>query len=272
MKKIYFTTGLPRSGNTLFASILNQNPNITATGHSATPDIFAAINQAESKKIFSYWKDQNAINNVYSSIFHSFYKDYKTPYVIERADWISPFNMSMLYRYTPNEIKIVILVRDILDIIKSFLVLCQNNPNFFINQIYNDLNPDTLYLPELEEKADIIMSKEGFINFILLSINFLNNNNLLHLCHFVEYNDLIENPKEVFDKVYDFYGIDRFSHNFESLQQLSVNGIIYDDTLLGAPMHELRTSGITKKEHNIVLPDKVISKYSGLEQWRSFNA
>ena len=40
MKKVYFISGFPRAGNTLLSSILNQNPNISATGKSFLPDMF----------------------------------------------------------------------------------------------------------------------------------------------------------------------------------------------------------------------------------------
>tara|TARA_B100001094_G_C18131979_1_gene772800 strand:- start:403 stop:528 length:126 start_codon:yes stop_codon:yes gene_type:complete len=40
MKKIFFISGLPRSGNTLLSSLLNQNPDITVSGQSIIPEIF----------------------------------------------------------------------------------------------------------------------------------------------------------------------------------------------------------------------------------------
>ena len=39
MKNITFLTGLPRAGNTLFSSLLNQNKNIVATPNSIVPDL-----------------------------------------------------------------------------------------------------------------------------------------------------------------------------------------------------------------------------------------
>ena len=38
-KKLFFLVALPRSGNTLFASIINQNPNIVCTANSITLEI-----------------------------------------------------------------------------------------------------------------------------------------------------------------------------------------------------------------------------------------
>ena len=36
IKKLFFLVAMPRSGNTLFASIMNQNPNIACTANSIT--------------------------------------------------------------------------------------------------------------------------------------------------------------------------------------------------------------------------------------------
>ena len=38
-RKLLFLIALPRSGNTLFTSIINQNPEIACTGNSVTLEI-----------------------------------------------------------------------------------------------------------------------------------------------------------------------------------------------------------------------------------------
>ena len=41
--KFFFLIALPRSGNTLFASIMNQNPEIVCTGNSITLEIMKEL-------------------------------------------------------------------------------------------------------------------------------------------------------------------------------------------------------------------------------------
>ena len=38
-KRIFFLCGMPRSGNTLFTSIMNQNPDVAVTANSPTLEI-----------------------------------------------------------------------------------------------------------------------------------------------------------------------------------------------------------------------------------------
>ena len=40
MKRFYYLCGLPRSGNTLLATILNQNKNIAVTPNSVLTEIY----------------------------------------------------------------------------------------------------------------------------------------------------------------------------------------------------------------------------------------
>ena len=43
MKEIFFLNGLPRAGNTLFASIMNQNPKVAVTANSITADMMGEL-------------------------------------------------------------------------------------------------------------------------------------------------------------------------------------------------------------------------------------
>lgn len=272
-KKFYCYSGFPRSGNTLLASILSQNPDIHATQQSVLPDIFFSIDKIKQSYRYLAWPDDAALYGIYSNIFHNFYNNYEKKYIIERADWITPYNISNLIKYCPNEIKIVILVRDILDIIKSYLKLCEQYPNFFINSMYNDLDKSTIYKSEMETKADLIMEKDGFVDAILYSIHYLLKNNFDKVnLKFVEYEDLIGFPKKVIEEIYDFYKIPKFNHNYTKLKQLGFNNMSYNDTVYGAPMHTIFEDNVSKIENNIVLEESIIRKYSNLNIWRNTNS
>ena len=57
-KQLLFLIAQPRSGNTLFASIMNQNPEIAATPNSITleimKDLFLLLIHSKSNKRFSF--------------------------------------------------------------------------------------------------------------------------------------------------------------------------------------------------------------------------
>ena len=43
MKEIFFLNGLPRAGNTLFASIMNQNPKVAVSANSICADMMGEL-------------------------------------------------------------------------------------------------------------------------------------------------------------------------------------------------------------------------------------
>jgi sulfotransferase len=269
MKKIYFISGFPRSGNTLLAALLSQNPKICATGHSYLPDITHSLESIRHTSVaFKNFPDDSGLEDILKNVFLNFYQSIDKDVIIERGDWITPFNFSSLLKYCPNEIKIVVLVRDILDIIKSYLKICETYPTFYLNTMYNDIDKTTLYQSEMAVKADIVMTKEGYVDSMLYSINFLIKNNYLQCVKFVEYNELIADPHNTLKEIYQFYGIDWFNHSYQNLDQLSVNNISYNDDILGAPIHTIDIAEIKQQNNPISLENSIIRKYSGLEFWR----
>ncbi len=263
MKQIYFYTGFPRAGNTLLACILNQNPSINATAYSILPETLYQIENVKQHDLYKMFPDQASLENVSKNIFKSYYKDWDD-IIIERGDWITPYNFTLLQKYCPSKIKIVVLVRDILDIIKSYLNLCARNPNFYINREYNGLDHTTIYQSEIEEKCDLIMKKGEHINTILYSIKWMLQNNNRKYMHFVHYDDLIKNPKNIIKGIYKFFNIDPYMHRYKYLKQLTINNLQYNDNILGAEMHTIRTDQIEPIEHDITLPPKIIAQYSGM--------
>jgi len=269
MEKIFFISGFPRSGNTLLSSILSQNPKICTTGHSYVPDITYNLESIRyTSAAFKNFPVEQGLENILRSVFSNFYQDVEEEFLIERGDWITPFNFSSLLKYCPNEIKIVILVRDILDIIRSYLKICDTYPDFYLNKIYNSIDKTTLYQSEMSVKADLIMEREGYVDSILYSINYLIKNNYLNCVKFIEYNNLINDTNNTLKEIYEFYEIDSYKHNYNLLNQLSYKNIRYNDSVLGAPIHEIITNCVENQENNIKLEDSIVRKYQDLEIWR----
>ena len=171
MKSIYFTYGLPRSGNTLLSCILNQNPKINTTANSILPSVMFAVEMVKLHDVvYRNFPDEESFNNILKNLFDSYYKDWDGDIIIERGSWISPCNFTLLEKYFQSEIKIVVVVRDVLEVIKSYIIICNKYPNFYINQQYEQLDHTTLYRDELEEKCDLIMKKNGHLDMALYSI------------------------------------------------------------------------------------------------------
>ena len=274
-KRIHFITGFPRCGNTLVGSILNQNPKINATAHSITPDIMMNVDyiKSESGQDYQHWTyrtfpDEKSLDNVLKNIFNLYYKDWSGDIILERGDWLTPYNFTLLNKYFDQDIKIVVLVRTITDIIKSFMSLCDKDPQFYINKDYERLDPTTLYKSPLEEKCDMVMKKGGYVDCTLFGIKWLLDNNHKEKLLFVEYDNLVDDTVSELKRMYDFFDIEFYNHNLSNLSPFEVNGVVYNDEYGGGDMHSIRIDKVEKINHRIKLPSKVMAKYSGLENWR----
>lgn len=271
MKSIYFTHGLPRAGNTLLGSVLNQNPKINVTANSVLPEVMFSLDNIKHYDVsYNNFPDEASLDNVITNLFDVYYDGWKGDYIIERGAWITPYNFTLLEKYFEGNIKIVILVRDVLDVIQSYLNLCEKDPNFYINLKYNALDPTTLYRSEIEEKCDLIMQKEDTVDKMIYSIKWLLDNKKEDCLHFVEYKDFMKNPKKKVEGIYKFFDIERYNHRFTNLEQFKINGVEYNDTVPGTAkgMHVIRTQKIKAIPYATRLPESVIHKYSNLEFWR----
>ena len=105
------------------------------------------------------------------------------------------------------------------------------------------------------------MKKDGAIVKELMSIQYL----LQHpeMSVVIKYNDLVENPEKELRKVYTFLNLPYYQHYFTNLNQLTVNGIQYNDGIVGKNMHTIRTEKIMKveNEYKKLIPERFIKKY-----------
>ena len=107
-KKYFFLAGLPRSGNTLLSSILNQNPEINVSANSFVCDILFHGISLQYHECFQNFPDKKSLEDFIASTFDSYYQNWKGNYIIDRGPWGTPQNLNILKEYLNNEIKIIV--------------------------------------------------------------------------------------------------------------------------------------------------------------------
>ena len=90
---------MPRSGNTLFGSLMNQNPDIAVTANSITLDIMKDIFLLKETEIFKNYPDYKSLDNVLSSVYSNYYKDWNYKYIIERSPAMATGNFNLLKQH-----------------------------------------------------------------------------------------------------------------------------------------------------------------------------
>ena len=242
---------LPRSGNTLFASIMNQNPEIAATPNSITLEIMKDLFLLKETDVFQNYPDHKSLDNVLDVVYDTYYKDWPQRIIIDRGPVMTPGNFALMQKHFKRPFKCIVLLRDLMDVLASYMQWYTENPDSFINRygLKND-----------EEKLSMVMNTKGAVAKDLDAIK--NSYNYPDLCHYVKYDDLVAQPEQEFRKIYKFLGEPYFNHRFEDLQQVEVNGMKYDDTIVGKNMHNIRS--VVRKVNNPYInkiPERIRQKY-----------
>ena len=186
-KQLLFLVAQPRSGNTLFASIMNQNPDIAATPNSITLEIIKDIFLLKQTDVFQNYPDHRSLDNVLDVVYDTYYKDWPQRIIIDRGPVTTPGNFQLMQKHFKRPFKCILILRDLMDVLASYMQWYTENPDAFPNR-YGCKNDD--------EKLSMIMNKDGAIAKELEAIK--NAYNYPDICHFVKYDDLVENPEQEF--------------------------------------------------------------------------
>ena len=243
---------MPRSGNTLFASIMNQNPAIAATANSITLEIMKDLFLLKQTDVFQNYPDHKSLDNVLDSVFDTYYKDWPQRIIIDRGPVMTSGNFALMQKHYKRPFKCIVLLRNLMDVLASYMQWYTENPDAFPNR-YN-LNTD-------DEKLSMIMNKDGAVAKDLEAIK--NASNYPDICHFVKYDDIVVNPEKEFKKIYKFIEEPYFYHRFNNVDQVNVNGLSYDDKIVGSNMHKLFDGPVRKVYNPYIekIPERIKSKY-----------
>ena len=249
-KQIYFLCAMPRSGNTLFTSIMNQNPDIAVTANSITLEIMKDLFLLKKIDTFQNFPDEQSLDNVMDEVYNLYYKHWNYKVIIDRGPVCTPGNLKVMQKHFKKPIRCIVLVRDLLDVLASYIKWFETEPTAFPNKFKT-----------LDEKLSKIMNKNGAVAKELMSIQYL----LQHpeMAVFIKYNDLVQNPEQELRKVYSFLNIPYYQHRFVNLDQVTVNGIQYNDNAVGNNMHTIRTDKIMKLDnyYKSMIPKRFVREY-----------
>ena len=260
-KTYFFLAGLPRTGSTLLGAILNQNPQIYVSSTSPLLDLVVGIDHVfKISNQYNINPKEHFKSKLIDTFHEKWYDDIDYPFIIDKSrGWTHHMSFA---KHISNNLKIICPVRDILEILSSFILINNEGKSIFDKELIKK----NISLTN-DNRCDLLMKKgNGIVEQSLYGIAqcFLNGDD--KYLHFVEYNDLVSDTKSTIDKIYDFLEIDKYDHDFENI----VNKIEENDNLLGIPnLHEVRKT-ISKKKNNPfeILSTKMIEKYSNLEFWR----
>ena len=257
--KYYFLSGLPRAGNTIISCILNQNKDIGVSANSLLPEVLYHLEEMKKTDVaFNNFRDEKSYHSMMAGIIPSYYSKWECQYIIDRSSWGTGYNLKLLKKYCPNEIKIVCLVRDAAEVFCSWIDWANHTPNNYLDRDTNN--------GSLEDKYRYLFHPHRQLVKTIVSVKNLmevDPDGKMHIL--IDYNEFIDNPVEQLDRIYKFLDIPYYMHNLKHIDQFKSNGVKYNDNKLGKDMHKIRSNGVSKRKYNIEVPQHI------LDQCRTFN-
>ena len=245
MKNIYFLCGLLRCGNTLLASILNQNLNITVTANSIGSDILYNLERLKQTKIFLNFPDHEPLNNLIKESLQIYYKNFKSNHIIDRSTWGTPKNLELIKKYITQNPKFIILERPLIEILSSFARI----------KNWNKKNLEDICYYEITEGITA--------SYCYALYNILQSKND---CIRIKYDDLTNNPEKNIKKIYKFLNIPKHNYRYNNLDQLNINNIKYDDSVLDGIHHHIKEEKVEKNNYDLnqYLTQSIIDRYKNI--------
>lgn len=269
MKKYYFLSGLPRSGNTLLSAILNQNPKIYSSPLSPVKDILLNYdNLFKTDENFLREENEKKLIQFGNNIIENYYKDIKNPIIFDRAKgWGLPNYFNLIKKYIDLNPKTIFTVRPTIEILTSFINILPED-SYIDKEMEETSWWNKNFLNKNDNRCDYLMRPYGQIDNLLFSLNnILNLENIKNVC-LVEYNDIIKDPEKTMHKIYNFIELPYYKHDFNNIIKVE-NG--KENIKHPKNMHEIRkTLKKISKNPKDVLSNYVISKYSNEDWWYNY--
>ena len=219
MDKLFFQSSLPRAGSTLLQNILAQNPDMYATPTSGVLElVYAARSNYSSSPEFKA-QDPELMKNGFLSFckegmkgFYEGITDKK--YVIDKSrGWGIHYDF---LNQIVGEPKIVCMVRDLRDIYTSM------EKNFRKNQHkdFGIVNHSDLKGTSTPKRIDIWANSQP-VGMAIERLQEIFRQGINENILFIKYEDLCLYPDLIMKKIYDYFEIPYFEHNFDNIEQIT---------------------------------------------------
>jgi sulfotransferase len=260
---IHFISGLPRSGSTLLAALLRQNPALHAGITSPVGSLFGTmlreVSQGnETAVMIDDTQRQALLSGVFDNYYHAIHPK-KTVFDTNRV-WCT--RLHIITTLFPRA-KVICCVRDVGWILDSIERMIRQN-RWELSKIF-DFDP----AGTMHSRIEGLASRNGMMGFAYNAVKQAMHSDEAGKMMILTYETLTREPVYAMQAVYDFAGFPPFSHDFEN--------VLFDarefDARLGTPgLHSVHPRVLPPERPTILSPD-IWRRFEGENFWRdpSFN-
>lgn len=256
--RFHFISGLPRSGSTLLAAILRQNPRFHAGMSGPVASLFdAVIAQVSAGSELASMVDVVQRQRILRGLFESYYADQSAEVVFDtNRAWTA--KMPALMSLFP-EAKLICCVRDVSWIMDS--MERQVRANAFENTaLFNSPAERATVYTRLEALAHP-NRLVGFPYHALREACWGDHASRLVI---VDYDLLVARPADVIPLLYEFIGEPAFAHDFDNVDY---DAPAFDQQLGVRGLHKVHRQ-VEPRPRKTVLPPDLFERYANMAFWR----
>ncbi|RUL75288.1 sulfotransferase family protein [Dyella choica] len=256
-RRFHFISGLPRSGSTLLAAILSQNPRLHAGMSGPLGGAFhTLLGELSGRNEYSVFISDAQRQRMLRGLFDTYYgAEYSAEMVFDtNRSWCS--KLPQLRELFPQG-KVIACVRHVSWIINSIEQLVRKNA-FQPSSLFNYQPGGTVY-----SRSEGLANGEGLVGFAYNALKeaFYGEDtaNLMLL----RYETLVSNPARAIAAVYNFIGEKPYAHDFDDISYQAEEF----DLRAGTPgLHTVRKK-VEAHERTSVLPPDVFRRFENDMFW-----
>ena len=257
-QKIHFMSGLPRSGSTVLASILNQNPSIYVTPTSPMLNVTVQMQECwrEDPTVKANYYEEQA-RNLTKAILPAFWQHRPEPIIIDKGrGWAK--NMIAVNALFGEKIKVIVVERDLPSIMASWLTVIKNQTKSGFD---NNLRKKGFEPGDSNRMAEMWF---GMVKDCMEGTQQIKKD-VPDQIIVVTYDELINNPRQQLSRIEEFLELPKHTYDFENIKNDTV-----DDDLIAwgfEGLHTIRPKlKKTSKNSKEILGEELYNKFVELER------
>lgn len=255
--QFHFISGLPRSGSTLLAGILRQNPRFHAAMSSPVAGLVNGVLEQMGANSESYtFFDESKRKRICKSLVESYYAEQNTPVIFDtNRQWTARLHQLVeLF----EDFKVICCVRNPAWIMDSFETIYRKNP-FDYSRMFSAASRQTVY-----SRCDSLINGGGTVGSAWTALKEAYYGEFSDRLLLVDYDLLTQHPARTLELIYRFIGESAFDHDFNNVDYEESE---FDQKLGVKGLHTVKKKVEFKSRRSILPPDLFV-KYQEMDFWQ----
>lgn len=257
MQNVHFISGLPRSGSTLLAGLLRQNPQF----HAAISSPVGALMQNLLEQIgaggeFYTFFDTEKRKDLCLSLFSSYYREHAQKPIIFDTHRLWTARLHQLSELFDN-FKVICCVRNPAWVMDSFERIYRKNP-FDYSRMFSPQNRQTVY-----SRCESLIRGTGSVGSAWTALKEAFYGEFSDRLLLIEYDLLAQHPQRCLHLMYEFFDMSPFDHDFDNV---AYTENAFDENLGVKDLHTVKQK-VQFSPRRTILPPELFQQYSDMAFW-----